>query len=136
MQAELERGCLQGVLGPNLSLRNLSTVAALRSAYFPGAGLPGYTNNRHSLPLGSFDSFNHLAGSQGLPPQTPLCLCEGILELLPRAAAAAAATAAAEQGSWVGVGIRCGRWVVCLLAGQQSSSGPAPRPHVPGQAGF
>lgn len=72
---------------------------------------------------------NHLAGFCGLPPQAP-CVCEGVLELLPRAA-----VAAAVEGSWVGVGVRCGRGVVCLLAGQQSS-GPAPRPCVPGQAGF
>ena len=46
------------------------------------------------------------------------------------------AEVAVAERSWVGVGIRCRGWVLCLLAGPQSSSGPTPRPHVPGQACF
>lgn len=40
-----------------LLLRDLSTVTAFRSAHLPQAGLPGYSNDHHSLPLGSLDSF-------------------------------------------------------------------------------
>lgn len=93
---------------------------------------PGYSHSTHCL---SFSStvLNHLAGSRSLPPWPPLCLCvcEGVLESLLGAAVQQQQQEAGLGGLWMReVG------VVCLLAVQKGSSGPAPWPHVSGLASF
>lgn len=84
---------------PSLPLRDLGTVAVLRVAHLcHAASWDTAITVIHCL-LVLLTVLNHLAGSRGLPPQAPRCLCEGVLELLLRAAAAEAAA-----WSWVGGG--------------------------------
>lgn len=81
----------------------------------PSAGLLEYSSNHHSPFLCSLDSFKHLTGSRGLPPQNLLCLCKGVLESLVRA------TAEAEEGTWLGWALNAGGGVVRLLAGDKAA---------------
>lgn len=136
MLAELESMCPWqggGSWDPTLPLRDLSTVAALKSAPLPLAGLPGYSNNHNSPPLGSLDSFKPSGWiSRPSPSGSPVSL-----RRRPGVTSQSSSSGSSGGELGCGVGLRCGRWVVVrLLAGNRAAVNLPQRPYVPGQAGF
>ena len=124
--------CPQGVLRPSPAPQKCQYSYSSQIAPLPRIGLPGYSNNHHSPPLGSLDSFKPPGWiSWPSPSGSPVSLWSRPGVNFPEQRSGGSGGGELGQG---GHEMREGG--VCLLAGPQSSSGPAPRPHVPGQAGF
>lgn len=116
---------------PSLPLRDLGTVAALRAAHLRHAAFQDTAITVIHCLLVLLTVLNHLAGSRGLPLRLP-----GVSAKASWSYFSERQQRKQRSGAGLGVGIRPGRWVVRLLAGNKAAVDLPQRPHVPGQAGF